>query len=81
MLTTTIRIDKAVHNKLKDISHRMNKSMNSVIDEMVTEYRKKIFWDNVNNAFEVLQSNKMLWQEELNERKIWENSFLDSDEK
>ena len=80
MTTTTIRINKSVHNVLKEIAVKTNKSLNSVVDEMTIEYKKKLFWENVNSSFENLKKNSTKWSEEMEERKLWDNSMNASDE-
>ena len=80
MTTTTIRISKSVHHVLMEISHKTNKSMNSIIDEMTIEYRKKIFWENVNSSFEKLKGDSSKWKEEMEERKLWNTTLNDTHE-
>lgn len=77
METTTIRIGKDTHNLLKNLSEETNKSMNLLINEMSVEYQKKVFWNQVNASYEKLKEDKEAWADELEERKLWENTLGD----
>lgn len=77
METTTIRIGKDTHNLLKNLSEETHKSMNLLINEMSIEYQKKVFWNQVNASYAKLKEDKEAWAEELEERKLWENTLGD----
>lgn len=75
MKTTTIRIDKSTYNLLKEIAQNTHKSMNDLIVEMTNEYQKRNFWEKVNDSYIKLKNNNKSWNEELEERKVWDTTL------
>ena len=47
------------------------------IFKAVKKYKKEKFWNGVNEDFEKLHEDKDLWNQELQERKSWDNTLLD----
>ena len=55
--------------------------MQGVIDKAIGRYRRELFLESLNEDFKRLRESSSDWQEELEERKLWENTLLDGDEK
>jgi hypothetical protein len=77
MQTTTIRISKAAHDRLKEISQIEDKSMQSVLESILEKYRRESFLRRTNESFKKLQENSANWQEELQERALWDHTLED----
>jgi len=75
--TTTVRISKNVYNEVKDLAKLQNQNMQNVLEQAVKEYKKKKFFDNLNNSFAKLKTNPDKWKDEKEERKLWEATLSD----
>lgn len=51
--------------------------MQTVLDKAIENYRRHIFLVQANQAFVVLRQNRELWQEELAERGLWDQTMAD----
>jgi len=77
MKTTTIRVDIETYNGIKRLSEQLNQPMNKTVQDAIFEYKKKILLSKTAEAFAALKENSKLWQEEIEERKIWDNTLQD----
>ena len=55
--------------------------MQSVIDQAIEDLRRRRLLDETNSAFSALKGDQTAWQDESEEREIWENTLLDGVEK
>lgn len=55
--------------------------MQSVIDQAIEDLRRRKILEATNIAFAELKADKAAWAEELEERKLWENTLLDGIDK
>ena len=74
---TTVKIDKFTQKTLKELAQQRGTSMQSILREAILEYRRRQFLEDTNAAYEALKSNPKAWQEELEERKLWDNTIAD----
>ena len=74
---TTIRIKREHRDILKEIAENSETSMQEVLERAIEEYRKVQFFQQLNQAYERLQSDEEAWQEELDERALWDNTLQD----
>ncbi len=51
--------------------------MQSVIDQAVEDLRRRKMLEATNSAFSALKADQAAWDEESDERKLWENTLLD----
>ena len=77
MGSTTIRIDPKAHIMLHRIAKQSGESMQSSLSKAIELYRRQIFLQKVNAAFDALHKDPKAWQEELKERKDWSVTLLD----
>ncbi|WP_193353823.1 ribbon-helix-helix protein, CopG family [Caldicellulosiruptor sp. F32] len=75
--TTTVRVDVETYKSLKKLSEQLNQPMQKIIQEALAEYKRKILLSATAEAFAVLKENSKLWQEEVEERQLWENTLQD----
>jgi predicted DNA-binding protein len=81
MASVNVRISSNTYRILKSLSKGKGQSMQSVIDEAIEELRRRKMLEDANLAFSALKTDKTAWQEELEERDMWENTLLDGVEK
>lgn len=55
--------------------------MQSVIDQAIEDLRRRKMLEATNLAFSELRADKTAWQEESEERQLWENTLADGVEK
>ncbi len=75
--TTTIRISRDVYNVIKYLAKKKNKNIQDIVEKAVNEYKKRRFFEEMNNAYSKLKSNKKHWEEEKKERELWDVSLSD----
>jgi len=71
------RISTKTRNTLRELSRKYNKSMEDIIEEAIDLYRRKRFLEEYNIALGKLRENNKLWQEEKEERDLWDNTLQD----
>jgi len=79
--TTTVRVNIETYKGLKKLSEQLNQPMQKIIQEALWEYKKKVILSATAEAFAALKKDSELWQEEIEERKLWENTLQDGIEK
>lgn len=75
--TTTVRIDTETYKELRRLSEQLKQPMQKVIREAFLEYKKKVLLSKTAEAFAALKENNKLWQEEIEERQLWDNTLQD----
>ncbi|WAM33298.1 ribbon-helix-helix domain-containing protein [Caldicellulosiruptor morganii] len=75
--TTTVRVDVETYEGLKKLASELNQPMQKIIQEALKEYKRKVMLSKTAEAFAALKENKKLWQEEIEERELWENTLQD----
>jgi hypothetical protein len=77
MATTTVRIDETTHAILRELARDMNVSMREVLAQAVEAFRRTRFLDEANAAYARLRADPQAWAEELEERRLWDNTLMD----
>jgi len=77
MQTLQIRVSPVTHRIVREIAERTKQPMQGVLEKAVEEYRRKLFFDDVNAAFLRLKADTAAWEEEQEERRVWEPTLLD----
>ena len=54
-------------------------TVQTVLDKAIENYRRYVFLTRANQAFVALRRNGELWQEELAERELWDQTMADGD--
>jgi predicted transcriptional regulator len=75
--TTTIRINKNTYKELKKIADSENETIQRIMEKALKEYRTKIFFCELNESVARYKTSKDDWKEEIEERKLWENTLGD----
>ena len=75
--TSTVRINRETYNDLKDLAKKQQKSMQQIIDLAIKNYKKIEYFHELNLSYSRLKENSELWEEEIEERNIWDTTLLD----
>lgn len=81
MSSVNVRISSSSYQILKTLSQNKGQSMQSVIDQAIEDLRRRKMLEATNSAFSALKADQAAWQEESDERELWENTLLDGVEK
>ncbi|ADQ08119.1 conserved hypothetical protein [Caldicellulosiruptor hydrothermalis 108] len=79
--TTTVRVDIETYEGLKKLSRQLNQPMQKIIQEALAGYKRKVLLSATAEAFAALREKRELWQEEIEERQLWESTLQDGIEK
>jgi hypothetical protein len=77
MSTTTIRISKETLDVLRSLAAREGTPMQEVLEKAIEAYRRKRLIEIGNLAYAALKDDPKAWEQELAERKLWENTLAD----
>lgn len=77
MSSATVRISEKGRKILKELAEQEHKSMPDVLDELLEAERRRRFFEGVNAAYEALRQDPIAWEEELAERKLWDQTLMD----
>ena len=75
--TITVRIDDETNQVINAMSRTLSKTKKDILKDAVYQYRKIIFFKQVDNEYAELQSNHQEWEEELQERSEWDTTIGD----
>ena len=76
-MATTIRISPSSHEILKEESKSSGRSMQSVLDEAIEQFRRRRFISEVNASFAQVREDERAWGEVLKEREAWDTTTMD----
>jgi predicted DNA-binding protein len=77
MATTTIRISKETQEVLRSLAAQEGAPMQVVLEKAIEAYHRKRLLEVGNLAYAALKDNPKAWEQELAERKVWENTLAD----
>ncbi len=77
MSTTTVRLSKETHLGLRQIALTEGKSIQTVLDGLVSDYRRRRMLEEGNRAYAALRRDPEAWAEEMEERSAWETTLAD----
>ena len=66
-----LRIGDDTHQMLRELAHREGIPEQVVLAKALAEYRKKRFFDSLDEAFGALKNDPKAWAEEQQERQAW----------
>ena len=75
--TTTIRIDRESHEKLRELADEAGTTLQDELSEAIEAHYRRRFLEAVNAAYERLRADPVAWQEELDERALWDTTLMD----
>ncbi len=77
MLTTTVRLSKETHQDLRQIAQTEGKSIQTVLEGLACDYRRRQMLEEGNRAYAALRRDPQAWSDEREERSAWENTLSD----
>jgi len=77
MAGTQVRVSNSTHQTLRSLSIEAGESMQTIIEQAVEQYRRRRFLEGLNQDFKTLKEDTQSWQEELEERQLWDKTLLD----
>jgi len=77
MATSTLRIDPTTQARLRDLAHRRGESMREVVARAVEELWREQLLEEINASFARLREDPEAWAQELEERRLSENTLMD----
>ena len=51
--------------------------MQTIVEEAIEQYRRRRFLEGLSQDFKTLKEDPQAWQEELEERLLWDKTLLD----
>jgi predicted transcriptional regulator len=72
-----VRIDRVHHQVLRQLAERMGESMQAVVERAIDELKRQQFFEELDAAFTALRADEGAWQEEAEERALWESTLGD----
>ena len=81
MAGTQVRVSEGTHQLLRSLANQAGESMQDVVEKAVEHYRRKAFLEGLNNDFRDLQEDTTAWDDEKEERGLWDNTLQDGLEK
>lgn len=76
-----VRVNETTHTVIRNLANELGESMQSIVDKAIERYKRELFLESLNQDFKKLQENEIDWENELEERRLWENTLLDGVEK
>ena|SRR5438067_2312298 len=75
--TRTVYVRSETLDILSAIARDSGRPLADVLDDAAWELLKKRFFEGLNADYERLQADTVLWQEELEERALWDCTLMD----
>lgn len=75
--SVNVRVAKQTHQQLVNLARENGLPMQTILDRAVEAYRRHSFLEALNADFAALRSKPNEWAEELEERKLWEETLAD----
>lgn len=77
MTTTSIRIDREAHRRLKKIAEKEQSSLNNVVNELLDHYEEAEFRRAVHEGFRGLREDPAEWQAYKAMVEPWDTTLMD----
>jgi hypothetical protein len=72
-----IRISSQSKATLRELAEHDGRPMQNVLDEAIERYRRDRFFRELDEGYARLQADPEAWQEELDERRLWDSTLAD----
>lgn len=77
MATTSMRIDRTAHERLKEIAEREQKPIGEVTNEIIESYERQKFRQQMQEDFRALRQDKDTWAKYRAETELWDQTAGD----
>ena len=81
MQSVNVRVSSNSYQILKQLAKEEGQTMQSLIDSALEDLRRRKMLEATNLAFAALKADETEWNEEVAERRLWENTLSDGVEK
>ncbi len=62
---------------MQDLAARTGQTMMDVLDKALGEYRRKVFFEQMNAGYAALRADPQAWAEVEAERRLWDATLMD----
>ena len=76
-MATQLRVNESTHAAIRNLAQEFGESMQSIVEKAIERYKREMFLESLNQDFKRLRENDKAWNEELDERRLWENTLTD----
>jgi hypothetical protein len=76
-MAETVRIDAASHAALAEIAKAKHIPLTEALARAVEKYRREVFLEGLAGDFVALRADERAWNEERDERAVWETTNRD----
>jgi hypothetical protein len=76
-MSKPMRVSEKAHHILEELAAIKKKSLQHVLDEVLEEKRREILFNTADAAYTALHNDPVAWQEEMAERRLWDNTLMD----
>ena len=80
MENLNVSISESAHQLLSQLAETEQISIETALDRALENYRRQVFLKQANVAFDELRAVPEAWQEELEERELWNHTLDDGAE-
>lgn len=77
MTTTTIRLPRQTHEKLKEIADKERTSLGAMVDRLIAQYEEQAFRRAVHESFRGLREDPAEWEAYQDMIRPWDATLLD----
>jgi predicted transcriptional regulator len=81
MASTTVRISQETREALRELAEQVGEPMHKVLAKAVEAYRRQCILEKSNVAYAALRADPKAWQEEQQERRVWDSTLADGMER
>lgn len=74
---STVRIGEQSHRALRKLAEERGVTMAEALDVVVQHWEKDAFFQQLNEAYAALKSDQGAWKEEIEERRLWDQTLED----
>jgi len=79
----TVRVDKKLHDTLRELARSEHRPIGEVIEDAVARYERDKFWKEMHEGFARLKADPVAWKEYQDEVALWDtlsNDGLENEE-
>lgn len=76
-MSKLVRISDSSYEKLNHIAKRSGISKQDLLDKAIKNYEREAILKQASEAYDTLRNNPQAWQEEQEERELWDTTLQD----
>lgn len=75
--TTSIRVSRETHERLREIAEKEHRALGDMIDRLVDEYKQQAFRRAVHESFRELREDPAAQEAYLKDMAVWDVTLMD----